>query len=180
MPKCHPLFFACMNDFKMVFREPSDMGRNRKAKTPEPAQIMEVFVCKWRNAEQNGVKIIKDKVMKELNALKIHIQRAYRGGCLSHIEPGVGTNRNEALHRYINPHFTQSRIGIQLAFALLTVLLHQYSEVTVCPWSRRFHNLQLFLERQNNHSTKWAFYPNQVEVFQTIGWFCRQRAWKNN
>ena len=47
---------------------------------------------------------------------------------MSNIEPGGGTNYNEALHRYINPHFTHAgRIGLPLAYALLTILLHVYN-----------------------------------------------------
>ena len=46
--------------------------------------------------------------------MKVHIQK----GC---IPQGLGTNRNEALHR-INPYFSTSRMGIQTAYALLMVL----------------------------------------------------------
>ena len=36
-----------------------------------------------------------------------------------------GALYNEALHRFINPHFTHAgRIGLPLAYALLTILLH--------------------------------------------------------
>jgi len=44
---------------------------------------------------------------------------------LSDIEPGGGTNFNEALHRHINPHFNHAgRMGLPLAYALLTILLY--------------------------------------------------------
>ena len=57
-------------------------------------------------------------------ALKIHVQK----GCLSNIDPGCGTNRNEALHCHINPYFAnKSRIGLPLALALLTILFHQHN-----------------------------------------------------
>ena len=45
----------------MVFRELSE--------DKTPAQMMmnvEAFIGKWINAEQNGVEIIRDKVMKDL------------------------------------------------------------------------------------------------------------------
>ena len=44
------------------------------------------FVSKWKNVEHNGHKILNDKVMKQINALKVHIEH----GCLSHIEPQGG------------------------------------------------------------------------------------------
>ena len=57
--------------------------------------------------------------MEQISLLKAHVIQ----GCLSHVEPGGGTNYNEALHCYINPHFNHAgRIGIPLAFAFLTIL----------------------------------------------------------
>jgi len=59
--------------------------------------------------------------MVQINALRVHIQQ----GCLSDIEPGGGTNFNEALHRHINSHFNHAgRMGLPLAYALLTILLY--------------------------------------------------------
>ena len=76
------------------------------------------FVCKWKNAEVNGHKILTEKVMIQINALQVHIQ----WGCLSSIEPA---NYNEALHRHINPNFNHAgRMGLPLAYALLTILLY--------------------------------------------------------
>jgi hypothetical protein len=112
-----------VNDLRMVFRSPGDMGKKRTTMTPDISKLMmnlNDFVSKWSNAEHNGQKIIIEKVHKQINALRSHIER----GCLSAIEPGGGTNYNEALHRHINPHFSHAgRIGLPLAYALLTVLL---------------------------------------------------------
>ena len=85
---------------------------------------MEDFVEKWKNAEHNGIKILTDKVMEQISLLKTHIMQ----GCLSHVEPGGGTNYNEALHCYINPYFNHAgRIGIPLAFAFLSILFYKYN-----------------------------------------------------
>ena len=73
--------------------------------------------------ECDGLKIINDNVHKEIIPLRLHITR----GCLSNIPPGGGTNRNEALHKTINPHFRQSRIGISLAVALISILLYHHN-----------------------------------------------------
>ena len=74
--------------------------------------------------EHNGQRIITPKVMSQLAALRIHIQN----GCLSNVEPSGGTNYNEALHRRINPHFTHAgRMGLPLAYVLLTILLYTYN-----------------------------------------------------
>ena len=68
---------------------------------------------------------MNDKVLKILlDSLKVHIKQ----GCLSDINPDCGTNRNENLHRSINPFFSRCRMGIRLAMALLTVLFHRHNQ----------------------------------------------------
>ena len=74
--------------------------------------------------EVNGWHILNEKVLKELESIKLHVTR----GCLSDIKPGCGTNKNENLHRCINPFFSRCRIGIPLAVALLTVLFHRHNQ----------------------------------------------------
>ena len=41
---------------------------------------------------------------------------------MSGIPPGVGTNRNEALHRHLKPYFNKARLGVQAGYALLCLL----------------------------------------------------------
>ena len=62
-------------------------------------------------------------VLKEINNLKVHISR----GCLSDIPAHFGTNRNENLHRSLNSRFSGSRLGIEVAVALIAVFLHQWN-----------------------------------------------------
>ena len=146
MPKRHAMYYACINDFKMVFRSPTDIGKKRQQKTPCSAvtlQQLDDFTKKWRRCSINGWFILNDHVLKDISALKIHITR----GCLANLLPGMGTNRNENLHRHINPHFSnRSRIGLPIALALLTILLYR-------------HNLSI-LEKMNGgvfiHFQKWG------------------------
>ena len=66
-----------MNDFRMVFRLPTDVGKKRTMSTPDSVLMltnMDNFVCKWKNAEVNGHKILTEKVMIQINALQVHIQ----------------------------------------------------------------------------------------------------------
>ena len=82
------------------------------------------FIKKWDKCELKGWKVLNDAALKEASCLKVHIRK----GCLSDICPSAGTNRNEALHRHLNPHFAnRSRIGLPLALALLTILLFQHN-----------------------------------------------------
>lgn len=101
IPKRHPFFFECVNDLKLVFRSPTDIGKQRTQSTPPSSIILQQlndFVRKWKPCKYNGWQIITDLAMKEINGLLLHIQK----GCLSDINPGVGTNRNEVLHKRIN------------------------------------------------------------------------------
>ena len=127
MSKRHPFFYSCMSDLRMVFRLPTDIGNKRTMNSPDNNVMLtnlETFVQKWKDAEHDGKKIITEKVMHQISALKVHIRR----GCLSNIEPGGGTNYNEALHRHINPHFNHAgRMGLPLAYALLTIILYRYN-----------------------------------------------------
>lgn len=79
-----------------------------------------MFVKKWKEAEISGSYILNEKAKKELEALRSHSIK----GCLSDIPVQAGTNRNENLHRFINPYFRRCRMGIPLALALLTILFH--------------------------------------------------------
>ena len=65
-----------------------------------------------------------NKIHAQIKAIKLHINR----GCLSNIAEGGGTNRNEALHRHINPYFkTKTKICLPLALTLLTLLLYEHN-----------------------------------------------------
>ena len=127
IPKRHPLFTQCSADLRLVFRSPDDLGDVRQQSTPSSVQLMEnlnSFIRKWSNCECNGWKIINSKTLFQINALKVHISK----GCLSNMVVGGGTNKNEALHRHINPHFNRrNKLGLPLALALLTILFHQYN-----------------------------------------------------
>ena len=142
LPKRHPFFLACKNNLKLVFRSPTDLGKERKVATLAPAVILdslEKFKRKWEDCDSHGWKLVNPKTVRQITALNVHVRK----GCLSLIEPGGGTNRNEVLHCHINPHFAnKSRIGLPLAIALLTVLLYQ-------------HNCRIEEKITNNHLYLW-------------------------
>ncbi len=127
MSKKHLLFHTCIHDFRMIFRDPTDICKKRTMSTPDAAEIMknmDNFVVKWKNAEYNGRNILTDNVMEQLQSLCKHI----RQGCLSGIEPSGGTGYNEALHRHINPYFSHAgRMGMSLALAILTIQIYRHN-----------------------------------------------------
>ena len=108
IPKRHELRYECTEVFRLVFREPTDLGKNRTKPTPEPKVIqenVERFLKRWKDAECQGTKVLMQSALKEIDNLRIRIQK----GCLSGIKPGRSTNRNEELHKDLNKIFSSSR-----------------------------------------------------------------------
>ena len=66
--------------------------------------------------------------MYEIEKLKKHIMN----GCLSGLPPGFGTEKNERLHRLLNRSMLTgaTRISVELAVAILTLLFHYQSSLT--------------------------------------------------
>ena len=95
--------------------------------TPEPEIMLcklESFVKKWKNPQDGvGRKVFTPKTIEATRKLKHHITT----GCLSNIPAGGGTNRNECLHHQLNGFFTRSKMGVLLAYFLLTIILHAYN-----------------------------------------------------
>ena len=63
----------------------------------------------------------------------------YQG--LSDIPPGIGTNRNERLHRKIRKWLRRSRIGVCLAVALPSTIFYIHMEKgSKCQWRSKLDN----------------------------------------
>ena len=128
LPKRHLLTKQCLHDFSLVFRCDGDVEDNRKSATPPPDKIiskLQAFKRKWLEAEDSGTKLFRSETFTALKNIEAHI----RSGCLSNIPPGGGTNKNERFHQHLNSFFHRSRIGILLAYALLTVIIHAHNSV---------------------------------------------------
>jgi hypothetical protein len=105
------------NDFGVVFREKNDHGTRREQPTPKPKVILknlEHFIEKWRDVknDRDGSNILNTKAMHEIENLKKHIIK----GCLSDIDVGCGTSRDERLHRDMNKIVSSTSIGAELAY----------------------------------------------------------------
>ena len=119
MPKRHPFYSECFRELQMVFHDPTDWGQVRTMAMPGPDIMSQQLMCfadKWKTMKYNDRHILPPAAVTNVNTLLTHIRRE----CLSGIQPGRGTNRNERLHRDVNNHMRQSRYGVELAYALLT------------------------------------------------------------
>ena len=127
MPKQHPYHQDCLKSLRLVFRDPSDQGLQRTKPTPSPDVLRKQlihFQTVWNGISCNGRDILPPAAKNEIQCLLVHIDK----GCLSGILPGRGTNCNERLHKDLNSPMTNSRYGVELAYALLTAQFFRYNE----------------------------------------------------
>ena len=103
------------------------MGNVRQLPTPSPKDLennIDAFIKRWKDVKSHCGKIIlTPQVLEEINKLRQHINR----GCLSYIRPGRGTNRDESLHKRINNFMKYSKVGTELAYALLMSVFDHYN-----------------------------------------------------
>lgn len=127
LSKTHSHYQQCLSEFRLIFREPDDLGKERSKATPGIDDLktnIHHFTEKWKDVKDyNGRKLFTEKTLAELQALHVHIDR----GCLSGIRPGSGTNQNEALHQYLNRYFKLPKMGVDTAFALIMTLVVLYN-----------------------------------------------------
>ena len=127
LPKRHALYHQCLMDLRQVFRQNGDSGERRMADTPLSEEITKKkkeFCEKWEQMTDSSGK----RIWTSASAVAVtNLQKHVSAGCLSHIPPSCGTNRNERFHRYINSFFNKSKIGVLLAYALMTVLIHVHN-----------------------------------------------------
>ena len=115
------------DELKLVFRDPSDLGKVRTKSTPSKQTLMEnleQFFTKWNGVESDGEEILTQAAKKEIENLKKHIEN----GCLCSIPVSCGSNRNEALHKSLKKNISRQRLGIRLALAPLGVFFFMWNE----------------------------------------------------
>ena len=127
LPKRHECFSQCLEKLRLVFRTAGDSNKKRTSNTPSPDVMlrnMERFVHEWKDVKSgSGKNLFTLDTLQAIEKLKRHIT----AGCLSNIPPDGGTNRNERFHSHIKSYFNRSRIGVLLAYALITVIIHSHN-----------------------------------------------------
>ena len=102
---------------------------------------------KWKNVSNT---ILTSASAQAFSNLKKHIE----SNCLSDIPPGMGTNRNERFHRHLKSVVHRSRIGILLAYALLSILIHAHNNSCIVARKRLVQSVAT-----QSHCTLETRYP---------------------
>ena len=137
--KKHPLRKVFMDDWRLVFRDPSDLGKDRKLITPAPEILesnLDKFKEQWKDAEYNKQPVMNESALKEIENIRVHMKK----GCLSGIKPGRGTNRNEELHKNLNNIMSASRYGVELAYGLFTECFFRHNVKMASRVEQRLQN----------------------------------------
>ena len=125
--KRHPLRRKCLDSFRLVFRQSGDIEKERKQPTPS-RQVMQENLARfrenWTNVELSGDKVLSDKAHKELDKLKVHIEK----GCLENIPTKAGTSRQESMHKSLRKSVEKRRVGVKVAVASIGTCLYRWNE----------------------------------------------------
>ena len=108
-------------EFGLIFRVNGDTGTEREMETPDEETIesnLEMFLKKWEAQ-------LSDASMESIRNLRKHIRK----GCCSSIPAGVGTQRNERLHKSLKRSLLggASTLSPELAVAVFSIVLYVWS-----------------------------------------------------
>lgn len=81
--KRHPFYSKCLQDLRLMFRDPSDLGETRTKETPDQDTLLknaEMFLKKWENVQSNKDKpVLSEQAVQEVRKIQEHMRK----GCLS-------------------------------------------------------------------------------------------------
>lgn len=81
--KRHQFHWNCLQDIRLIFRDPADLGEKRARDTPDPETLLknaEMFLKRWKNvASANGSPVLSEEAINEVHKVMEHMRK----GCLS-------------------------------------------------------------------------------------------------
>lgn len=125
--KRHPLRRQCLDAFRLVFRLPGDIEKERKKPTPSRKVMLtnlDRFVDNWKNVEVAGENVLSQNAHNQLEKLRVHIEK----GCLEEIPPKAGTSRQESMHKSLRKSVEKRRVGVKAAVASIGTCLYRWNE----------------------------------------------------
>ena len=129
IPKTSPYRTEIVHQFRMFLRSTCDEKNTRSMTTPcaeVQNEKLSHFNRIWLNkVDRDGHPVLNMATKNAIGSLTRHVVR----GCLSDIPPGIGTNKNERLHRLLNQSaLCVSRIGPEIAEAILAVTFYRWNK----------------------------------------------------
>lgn len=108
-------------EFGLIFRQNNNLGERRTKDTPDNVGIeanFDIFLGKWKNVPSLCLTL---ETLREVENLRAHIKKG--------IPPEFGTDRNGQIQRLLKRSLLTgaTRISVELAVALLTLLFYCYS-----------------------------------------------------
>ena len=116
----------CKEEFLLLFRENSDLGKDRLKATPTKEKMMEklkYFSGTWLGVAYNSKPFICKDAVKALDNLEINILKE----CLENIPPKTGTSRNESLHRQLNNIINIPKCSVEIIVSILVSFFYEWN-----------------------------------------------------
>lgn len=123
----NPLTKACVRDFALALRYPTDRGDTRNEVTPPPDVISEnldAFVDGWKDIIEGNERVLTLAAQRQIVQLRTHIE----SGCLSEIPASPGSENIDELHNILKPVLERKFLNADMALALISTLLYVWNE----------------------------------------------------
>ena len=118
---------ACVRDFALALRYPSDRGDTRQEDVPPPDDIMEnleAFVAGWKDIIEGTERVLTLAAQRQIVQLENHIKL----GCLSGIPVCLGSEAVTDLQNILKPVLERKFLNADMALALISTLLYVWNE----------------------------------------------------
>jgi len=118
---------ACVRDFALSLRYPSDRGDIRQQETPSSDVITEnldAFVTGWKDIIEGTERVLTLAAQRQIVQLRSHIEL----GCLSEIPVSSGSETVAELENILKPVLERKFLNADMALALISTLLYVWNE----------------------------------------------------
>ena len=133
MHRNSPHYYTAIKNLRLVFRKNGDIGVKRQLPTETQCQMeanLSKFFNTWKEYDNDNVnKVFTEETEHAIENLQTHIRK----GCLHNVPVGVGTNRNERIHKALNQTMSKiPKITVKLMTNLLTLVFYRWN------WNREY------------------------------------------
>ncbi|XP_068741747.1 MOB-like protein phocein isoform X2 [Montipora capricornis] len=83
--KRHSLYWRCLQDLRLMFRDPTDLGEILTKETPDSEVLIKdakMFLKKWQNVKDvSGSQVLSEQAVKEVKKIMEHMTKGCLSGC---------------------------------------------------------------------------------------------------